>query len=272
MKTTLFLLLAATPLLAANIDSLGVDRATLRMSPSNALGSNFLDSGQIALEKVNGFVKPHVISGAPFTNPVVRTSLTNEGWSVTAGASTNLGVFTNAGRVDIGGAQRVVGAVTNLGISTNAGRADFGGDMRVNGAFTNIGDAQIGSTLRLNNPDNGLQMGTRGFIRAGADGSFLFFNSAGTGFRGLQFGGASAAFPMIALTNGHARVTAANGPGAVSTNGLVVDGGVYYPSNTFIPSAAWLGVGGYWVGNSNGNLVSVYSLNGSTTVMKVLAP
>lgn len=52
--------------------------------------------------------------------------------------------------------------------------------------------------------------------------------------------------------------------------------GTYYPSNALavaaMPTAAQLGPGGYWVGNSNASLVSVYSLNGTTTSMKVLAP
>lgn len=62
---------------------------------------------------------------------------------------------------------------------------------------------------------------------------------------------------------------------ALDTNGVNrVQGGTFYPTNT-VPStvtAAALGVGGYWVGNSNGSLVTIYSLDGSTTVMKVLAP
>jgi hypothetical protein len=61
----------------------------------------------------------------------------------------------------------------------------------------------------------------------------------------------------------------------MDTNGLTrIQGGTYYPTNN-LPStltAASLGVGGYWVGNSNGFLVTIYSLDGSTTAMKVLAP
>lgn len=51
-------------------------------------------------------------------------------------------------------------------------------------------------------------------------------------------------------------------------------GGTLYPTNVAasLPSAATLGAGGYWVGNSNGVLVSLYSLNGSSTTMKVLVP
>lgn len=57
--------------------------------------------------------------------------------------------------------------------------------------------------------------------------------------------------------------------------------GTYYPSNSFnndgfgsatLPSAAYLGPGGFWTGLSNQSLVTIYSLNGSTTAMKVLAP
>jgi len=50
--------------------------------------------------------------------------------------------------------------------------------------------------------------------------------------------------------------------------------GSYYPTNVAasLPNAATLGVGGYWVGNSNGVLVSLYSINGTTTQMKVLVP
>jgi len=47
--------------------------------------------------------------------------------------------------------------------------------------------------------------------------------------------------------------------------------GHLYQSNSFaLPSAATIGVGGYWVGNSNGVLVSLKSLDGTTTVMKIL--
>lgn len=57
-------------------------------------------------------------------------------------------------------------------------------------------------------------------------------------------------------------------------SGMVTANATYYPSNAapIIPTAAALGAGGYWTGNSNGFLVTVYSLDGSTTVMKVLAP
>lgn len=61
----------------------------------------------------------------------------------------------------------------------------------------------------------------------------------------------------------------------VNSNGLgQFSGGLLYSSNAVptIPTAATLGAGGYWTGNSNGFLVTVYSLDGSTTVMKVLAP
>lgn len=61
---------------------------------------------------------------------------------------------------------------------------------------------------------------------------------------------------------------------SASGTGLVTCNGTIYKSNAVpaIPTAATLGVGGYWTGNSNGSLVTVYSLDGSTTVMKVLAP
>lgn len=53
-----------------------------------------------------------------------------------------------------------------------------------------------------------------------------------------------------------------------------VDGGTVYLTNTVpaLVTAAVLGVGGHWVGNSNGFLVDIYSLDGATTAMKVLAP
>lgn len=69
------------------------------------------------------------------------------------------------------------------------------------------------------------------------------------------------------------------GCGSATNGSIVVSNGyigpsVYYPSNAApaIPGAATLGIGGYWMGNSNGFLVTVYTLDGSTTVMKVLAP
>jgi len=106
-----------------------------------------------------------------------------------------------------------------------------------------------------------------------ANGTIQLNNSAADNFTGLSFGGATAAFPAIGRTNGHLRVQDGTlSASTVSTNGMIVDGGIFYPTNTIIPSATQLGLGGYWVGNSNGNLVTVYSLNGTTTAMKVLAP
>lgn len=52
--------------------------------------------------------------------------------------------------------------------------------------------------------------------------------------------------------------------------------GTYYPSNALaaaaMPDATALGLGGIWVGNSNGILVAITSTNGTTTAMKHLAP
>ena len=113
----------------------------------------------------------------------------------------------------------------------------------------------------------------RGSLKFQAAGTTLF-DPAGTGFDRLQFGGTTAAFPAVGRTNGHLRLFGGDGlHGTVATNALYVDGGTFYPSNTIIPSVAQLlGAGGYWVGNSNGNLDTIYTLNGSTTVMKILAP
>lgn len=59
----------------------------------------------------------------------------------------------------------------------------------------------------------------------------------------------------------------------VNHKGTVISQGSLFPSNSLaIPTAAQIGVGGYWTGNSNGFLVTVYSLDGLSTVMKVLAP
>lgn len=51
-------------------------------------------------------------------------------------------------------------------------------------------------------------------------------------------------------------------------------GGTLYPTNVAasLPSATTLGVGGHWVGNSNGVLVALKSANGTTTTMTVLVP
>jgi hypothetical protein len=64
-----------------------------------------------------------------------------------------------------------------------------------------------------------------------------------------------------------------------STNGVLKSKGSLYPSNNLpvvltsvFTAAPYLGVGGHWVGNSNGFLVDIYSLNGTSTAMKVLAP
>lgn len=56
---------------------------------------------------------------------------------------------------------------------------------------------------------------------------------------------------------------------------LTVAHGTMYPSNALsgtMPTAAQLGPGGHWTGVSNNSLVAVYSLNGTTTAMKVLVP
>jgi hypothetical protein len=60
---------------------------------------------------------------------------------------------------------------------------------------------------------------------------------------------------------------------SVTSSNMTAIRGIFYPTNTFIPTAAQIGAsGGYWVGNSNGNLVTVYTLDGTTTAMKILAP
>jgi hypothetical protein len=62
----------------------------------------------------------------------------------------------------------------------------------------------------------------------------------------------------------------------LDTNGIMsIAYGTLYTTNIqaiVLPTAAQLGLGGHWVGNSNGFLVSIYTLNGTTTAMKVLAP
>lgn len=60
----------------------------------------------------------------------------------------------------------------------------------------------------------------------------------------------------------------------VYSGDLQVTNGVTHLTNT-VPAfvtGAFLGVGGHWTGNSNGFLVDIYSLDGSTTAMKVLSP
>lgn len=60
----------------------------------------------------------------------------------------------------------------------------------------------------------------------------------------------------------------------VYSGDLQVTNGVTRLTNT-VPAfvtGAFLGVGGHWTGNSNGFLVDIYSLDGSTTAMKVLSP
>lgn len=72
--------------------------------------------------------------------------------------------------------------------------------------------------------------------------------------------------------------TSSNDVAEINLNGqMKLYGGTLYRSNTVaLPTAAELGAGGYWVGVSNNgtanSLVSVYSLDGSVTVMKVLVP
>lgn len=60
----------------------------------------------------------------------------------------------------------------------------------------------------------------------------------------------------------------------LDTNGVhrLAYGTLYASNSVAMPTAAALGLGSYWVGNSNGFLVTIYTLNGSSTAMKVLAP
>lgn len=115
---------------------------------------------------------------------------------------------------------------------------------------------------------------TRGSVAYDGDGVLTLYNNATTGYNRQNFGGTTAAFPALGRTNGHLKVFGGNGLfGSANTNALYIDGGSYYVSNTIIPSVTQLlGAGGYWVGNSNGFLVTIYTLDGSTTAMKVLAP
>lgn len=99
------------------------------------------------------------------------------------------------------------------------------------------------------------------------------FNIDGTGFTSLGFGGTTAARPALGVVSGDLLVFGANHDyGGGPTNKLIVPAGIMFPTNSVLPSASALGVGGYWVGNSNGNLVTLYSVDGVATVMKVLAP
>lgn len=70
--------------------------------------------------------------------------------------------------------------------------------------------------------------------------------------------------------------TSSNDVAEINLNGrMSLYGGTLYPSNSIVfvpPTAAELGIGGYWVGRSNASLVTIYSLDGSATAMKVLAP
>lgn len=81
-------------------------------------------------------------------------------------------------------------------------------------------------------------------------------------------------------TNGYGRIASdIVAGGAISAGGMygsvgTLPLGTYFQSNAVqvIPSAAALGPGGYWIGVSNNSLVAIYTANGSTTAMKVLAP
>lgn len=72
--------------------------------------------------------------------------------------------------------------------------------------------------------------------------------------------------------------SSSNDVAEINLNGqMKLYGGNLYRSNTVaLPTAAELGAGGYWVGVSNNGtantLVSIYSLNGTTTTMKHLVP
>ena len=90
--------------------------------------------------------------------------------------------------------------------------------------------------------------------------------------------GTTAPLAPLSVSNSAATLFQLSSPGnnavaTITTNGSAkFQSGTYYPSNTFLPTAAMLGAGGFWLVNSNGNLVTLYSLDGSTTAMKVLAP
>lgn len=60
----------------------------------------------------------------------------------------------------------------------------------------------------------------------------------------------------------------------LGASGVWTNMGTLYSSNAvpLIPTASELGLGGHQTMNSNGFLVDIYTLDGSTTVMKVLAP
>jgi hypothetical protein len=186
--------------------------------------------------------------------------LTSTGWAKFSGA-TNTGTLTNAGRADFGSDVRIGGNFTNAGISTLTGQINAGaGIVALNGSVTV-------------NPSAGIQMNGRSIFYSTLDGDFNMASNNASGFRKLTFGHATSAVkPALQIVQGDLALIGADGVITGATNKFINPGGVIYPTNSVLPSAAALGVGGYWIGNSNGILIALYSLNATGTVMKILAP
>lgn len=250
-----------------------------------------------------------VIDGALFTNPVVYTSIVlraaSAAGSVAPGLTmSNTAAATSGNQRSSPGLRFAGNGFNSVGSTSSPVEMEFSLlpvqanpvssililSNRVGGAgawtaplqVSSSGFMTLQSSLSLVGavgniqipPASVLQFNGRGVFSANSDGVLALQNNAQTDFVRFQFGGTTAAFPALARTNGHLRVTGGTGLlGSAATNAMYIDGGTYYVSNTIIPSVTQLlGAGGYWVGNSNGFLVTVYTLDGSTTAMKVLAP
>lgn len=176
--------------------------------------------------------------------------------SLAHGGNASYGIFT---------AQESSGSYGSYGIGVGMGAyANSGGLYSIGvsglarGSGTNIG----GYFAVVAYPDNADVSGFFDMTPTAYDGIGLVQDA------GVLVDVRSSAFPIIVgRTNNGDTVF------KVDNKGMVTSHGSLYPTNSLaIPTASQLGVGGYWTGNSNGFLVTVYSLDGSTTVMKVLAP
>ncbi len=143
-----------------------------------------------------------------------------------------------------------------------SGYGTFGGT--VTAGSINSGGSALSSVY--------LYISTGGYLVGNGNGTFGLANTSNNDFNRLQFGGTTAAFPALTKSSGDMALTGGTGTITGSTNKLIAPAGIIYLTNSILPNAAQLGIGGYWVGNSNGNLVTLYSVNGTTTTMKILAP
>ena len=247
----------------AAVSNTGLGNWALRY---NATGHNNTAVGQnTLLNNISGLLNTAVGADTMFqnTNGIYNVAVGTDALHLSYSGNWNVAIGSLAlYDITTGANNTALGYWSGKGLAHGSGNTILGANTTVSsGVSNNIILADGNGTIRLRDD------GTNWTFAGG-----VLVTNGNVGI------GTTAPLAPLSVSNSAATLFQLSSPGnnavaTITTNGSAkFQSGTYYPSNTFLPTAAMLGAGGFWLVNSNGNLVTLYSLDGSTTAMKVLAP